>query len=69
MSKLQAPKTVAGSSAADGPNLKNNVLPFPALYAMPKEPPRPTLLRGFIILLVLAGGLFLLGLTFWALLS
>jgi hypothetical protein len=55
--------------ADDGPNLKNNVLPFPALYAVPKDPPRPSLLRGFLILLALGACLFLFGLTIWALLS
>ena len=53
----------------DGPDLKNNVLPFPALYAMPKEPPRPTVLRGFLVLMALAAGLCLFGLTLWALLG
>ena len=46
---------------------KNNVLPFPALYAVPKGPPRPSLWRGLVTLAVLVAGLGLLALTLWAL--
>lgn len=50
----------------DEPIVKNNVLPFPVQY-MPKDPPRPTLLRalGTLVLLGAAVGLFML--TLWAL--
>jgi hypothetical protein len=53
----------------DKPTLKNNVLPFPSLQAAPKDPPRPTLFQGLVTLLMLAGVVFLLGLTIWALLT
>ena len=58
MSKLQA---------KDKPAMKNNVLPFPALYAVPKDPPRPSVWRGLVTLAVLAAALGLLALTLWAL--
>jgi hypothetical protein len=47
--------------------MKNNVLPFPALKAAPRDPPRPTLLRALVTLAVLVGALGLLALTLWAL--
>lgn len=53
--------------ADDEPIMKNNVLPFPALRAAPKDPPRPTLLHGLVTLAMFAGAIFLLGLTLWAL--
>ena len=50
----------------DKPSLKNNVLPFPALMAAPKDPP-PVLWRGLAGLVAIAIGLGLLALTLWAL--
>lgn len=58
MSKLQE---------ADEPRLKDNLLPFPALMAAPKDPPRPSVLRGFLWLAAVALGLGLIALTLWAL--
>lgn len=49
------------------PAMKNNVLPFPALYAVPKDPPRPSVWRGLVTLAVLAAALGLFALTLWAL--
>lgn len=51
------------------PIMKNNVLPFPALQAAPRDPPKPTLLRALGTLLLLGIALGLLALTFWALLG
>lgn len=49
------------------PLMKNNVLPFPALYAAPRDPPKPSLLRGFVTLVVLGLALGLTMLTLWTL--
>lgn len=47
--------------------MKNNVLPFPALRAAPRDPPKPTLLRGLATLLLLGLALGLVMLTLCAL--
>ncbi len=49
------------------PSLKNNVLPFPALHAAPRDPPRPSVLRALGSLLAIAVALGLLALTVYAL--
>lgn len=49
--------------------LKSNVLPFPSLKAMPPDPPKPSLLKGMVGLVVLAAAASLLLLTMWALIT
>ena len=53
----------------DQPVMKNNVLPFPALQAAPRDPPKPTLLRGLTALLLLGLALGLYVLILWAVLT
>lgn len=50
-------------------NLKSNVLPFPALTHAAPDPRPPSLLRGFINLVVLVVMTGLICLTAWALIA
>lgn len=47
--------------------MKTNLLPFPALQAAPRDPPRPTVWRALGTLVMLAIALGLFALTLYAL--
>lgn len=47
--------------------MKNNVLPFPSLMAAPRDPPKPTLWRGLVALVIVVIGMGLFALTLSAL--
>jgi hypothetical protein len=49
--------------------LKNNVLPFPSLQHVPKDPPRITVWHTLGSLVILAACVGLLGLTIYALIG
>jgi hypothetical protein len=49
-------------------SLKSNLLQFTLEHA-PPDPPRPSLLRGLVTLVVMAIGAGLIGMTIWSLIT